>query len=116
MQRDRHGDPLVADHQPGTLAAPGYGVVVRPYMFGQYRIQLTRLYPDGSDEPFGPAGHGEIVREMCTYDPRVAHSTVAALIAAPDPEAHCRTLERPHNCEGEGGRIRLDNKPGDLDR
>ena len=92
------------------LAHPDYTVLVEAFAFGQYRIRLTdKTQPDS----FAPAGHGSIVRELCTYHESKAYETVDALAKADDPLAYCVSLERPYNCEYEGGRIRLDNLKGE---
>jgi hypothetical protein len=89
------------------MVSKTHTILVQPFMFGQYRIQLTRV---DRPDPFAPAGHGSIVREMCTYNPRTVATLALFLRLAADPEAYCRELERPWNCESSGGRIRLDNR------
>lgn len=85
----------------------GYIVRVRAYLFGQYRIQLIdERMPDLFTE-----GEGTIVRELCTYQAKTAGTVAARIAAAADPEAEAETYAAPHNCEGKGGRIRLDNVP-----
>ena len=101
--------PLI-DIPAGKLQSPRHGILVWPYLLGQYRIQLTRI---DQRDPFAPAGHGGIVEQMCTYKPARAAEIVLALIVQDDPEAFVRSLARPWNCDGPGGRIRLDNEPGD---
>lgn len=93
---------------PDQMASGRHSILIRPYAYGQLRIQLTRTdRPDG----YAPPGHGSIVRELCTYEPRTAVRVVTLMRVAADPEAYCRTLETPHNCEAPGrGRIRLDNR------
>jgi len=80
-------------------AAPGLHVEVHPYLLGQFRIMLMA----------GPWEQSPPLRQMCTYRPEVMEQMVDLLVAAPDPVAFCKTLERPWNCESPGGRIRLDN-------
>jgi hypothetical protein len=93
------------------MISKNHSVLVRPYMFGQYRIQLTRI---DRPDPFAPPGHGSICRELCTYDHTRMMATVLQLVSAKDPEAYCCTLETPSNCEVPGsGRIRLDNAEGE---
>lgn len=89
---------------------PDYTVLVHGYFLGQFRIQLTdRTLP----APGAPEGHGDIVRELCTYKPEIMEQTLAELAAAADPPSYCESKARPWNCEYPGGRIRLDNVPGD---
>jgi len=91
----------------GAMISPKHSAIMRRYLVGQYRIQLTRV---DQPDPHAPAGHGTIVRELCTYDRSFAYSTMIVLRGHPDPEAWCRSIERPWNCEVPGrGRIRLDN-------
>ena len=92
-------DPIRSE----PCTAPGYTVVIWRYLQGQYRIQLWR----GPDDP------PEICRELCTYNQAKADEVADLLRDAPDPEAWCEALARPWNCEGPGGRIRLDNVEGD---
>lgn len=94
----------------GNMANPRYSILVWPYAFGQYRIQLTDTTRQA---PFAPAGHGEIIRELCTYSPETMKQVVAELRQAGDPESVCQSLARPWNCEYIGGRIRLDNTKED---
>lgn len=95
----------------GMMRSPVHSLMIRPYMFGQYRLQLTRK---DVPHPFASEGHGGIVREMCTYNTATAMITVQKLREAADPEAYCRSLEREWNCERPGrGRIRLDNTLAD---
>lgn len=88
------------------MTSKTHTLIVMPFAYGQFRIQLTRL---DRPDPFAPIGHGSIVREMCTYSPHTAGNIVLMLRLAADPEAYARELERPWNCEHPGGRIRLDN-------
>lgn len=91
-----------------NLLSPHHTVLVRSFLLGQYRIQLTdKRQPDD----YAPEGHGTICRELCTYEYTVALATVLDLQACIDPEAHCEALAKPWNCEYPGGRIRLDNRP-----
>lgn len=100
-------DPLLGEVPAGQMTSKTHTVLIRPYAYGQFRIQLTRL---DQRDPYAPIGHGGIVRELCTYDARTAGRVVLMLRLAADPEAYCRELERPWNCEAAGrGRIRLDS-------
>lgn len=102
----------IAEVPIGEMANPRYGVIVRPYLFGQLRFQLYNDNFDGIDAD--PAhGRGEIVRQMCTYSPINAAMHLDKLCKAEDPEAYCEGLARIWNCEHPGGRIRLDNRPED---
>jgi hypothetical protein len=89
------------------LASENHTIVVRPYAYGQFRIQVCdKRIPDFD-------GHA-IIREMCTYDAFTAVKVVEALKASNDPLEYCRSLEKPYNCEAFGiGRIRLDNTQED---
>lgn len=88
-----------------TTVVEGYHIEVWPYMLGQYRIMLIH----GTDV----SGFPHVTRQMCTYQRETAIDTMVKLSLAEDPEAFCRELEKPWNCEYPGGRIRLDNRPGD---
>lgn len=101
---------IIYEVQPTKMTNADYSVIVWPYAFGQFRIQLTNV---AIGDPFAPAPHGAIVREMCTYDKQTMLDTVEKIRGSDDPEAFCRTLEKPWNCEYQGGRIRLDNIPED---
>lgn len=95
----------------GAMISSKHSLIMRRYLVGQYRIQLTRV---DQPDPFAPYGHGAIVRELCTYDRSFAYSTMLVLRGAPDPEAWCRAIETEANCEHPGhGRIRLDNPEPD---
>lgn len=104
---DTYGAPVV-EVLRDRMASNRHTVVVRPYTYGQYRIQLTRI---DRPDPFAPPGHGSIVRELCTYSPGMAADVVLKLRLAADPEGFCETLAHPGNCEYRGGRIRLDTAP-----
>lgn len=95
---------------PKDMSNDEYSILIRPYAFGQYRIQLTNVTRPALG---APEGHGDIVREMCTYKADTMREVTKGLAAAGDPEAYCETLVRPYNCEYKGGRIRLDNRPDD---
>lgn len=84
----------------------GYRIEIWPYLFGQYRVMLIK-----GENRFGLGPN--VVRQMCTYAPEIAVKVCAKLVKSPNPEKFCRRLERPWNCEYPGGRIRLDNKPGE---
>lgn len=87
-----------------------YTVLLRRYLARQLRIQVTDLdRPDNS----APAGHGSIVRELCTYRPDTAVAVILNLVTAIDPEEIAQRYARPWNCEGPGLRIRLDNRSED---
>jgi hypothetical protein len=102
--------PLVQIYA-GAMISPRHSVIMRRYLMGQYRIQLTRV---DEPDPHAPPGHGTIVRELCTYNRAFAVSTVLVLRGHDDPERWCRSIERPWNCESPGrGRIRLDSLPPD---
>jgi hypothetical protein len=88
------------------LVADGYRVEVWPYTFGQYRIMLIH-----GDNPH--VGGPNVIRQMCTYQRAVCTDICSDLLLAADPEQYCRQLEKPWNCEGPGGRIRLDNTESD---
>ena len=80
-----------------------YSLRVMPFLLGQFRLQLLdheRLWP-GTNEP-------EIVQELCTYKPDTYRMVSAAIIMAVEPLAYCLTLATKFNCDGPGGRIRLD--------
>ncbi len=84
-----------------------YSICVYPYLMGQFRIQLC------SDEEadLGPTdeNHGQIVREMCTYNQATMHRKVVELAMSNDPEKLARSWATEKNCEDpERGRIRLD--------
>lgn len=89
------------DGHPGSAQA--YTIQVWPFLFGQFRIQLCA---NGDPSP---------VRQLCTYKMATAIAVTAALAKSEDPEAYCRSLERPWNFEAPGGRIRLDEGPESSD-
>lgn len=99
---------------PEDMRNKDYSVIVQPYMFGQFRIQLTKVT---DPDPFAPEGHGSIVRELDTYKPETASWCMMELSEAEDPERWCIEQERDWNCEFSGDgplhgdRIRLDNTP-----
>lgn len=102
---DLASEPLLR-FRAQEMANRNFTILVYHYLLGQFRIQLTDLRrPDR----FAPEGHGEIVQELCTY----RHETLAAVLTklrhAPEPLELARSWAGPHNCEREGGRIRLDN-------
>ncbi len=104
----KRADPLAAILDAGS-PINGYRVRILPYNFGQFRIQLIDpRFPD-----IMSPGEGTIVREMCTYERSKANSVAVALMGARDPEEVAESYAQPYNCEGKGGRIRLDNVPGD---
>jgi hypothetical protein len=103
-------DVILLEARAGSAVSPVHSVLVRPYAYGQYRIQLTRTDRPDYD---APEGHGSIVRELCTYNRATAYLIASAIATAEEPEAYCFGLERPWNCEYTGGRIRLDNTPAD---
>lgn len=107
---NRADTPIVHQRLPQNMENEGYSILVRPYAFGQYRIQLTKV---GLKDPWAPKGHGAIVREMCTYDQAKAHEVVDRLAEAEDPEQTAEGYAEDWNCEYPGGRIRLDNTPED---
>ena len=85
-------------------------ILVRSFLAGQYRIQITdKTRPDAG----APEGHGEIVQELCTYRFGTLVDALGELRSADDAVVRARTWARPWNCEGEGGRIRLDNQPSE---
>lgn len=85
---------------------PRYSVTVWPYLLGQFRIQLE----DHSNPTFGPLGHGDIIRELCTYKKSTMELTVEAFRLSEDPPTYAESLAKPWNCEDSGGRIRLDSR------
>jgi len=98
-------DVLVKEIPEKDMANGNYTVLVRPYTFGQFRIQLTDLR---ITDDYAPSGHGAIVREMCTYKQDTMEKITSGLAQARDPEVYAESLVKPGNCEGPGGRIRLD--------
>jgi len=106
-------DRLIANIGHELMAHNGYSVLIRPYLGGQYRIQLCGLYRSFPDDTY-PEGHGDIIREMCTYESFTAGKVLAHLRKSKDPERFCRKLTKPWNCEGPGQRIRLDTKKEDI--
>jgi hypothetical protein len=102
---------MILEVKSTEMKNPKYSIIVRSYLFDQKRIQLTLV--DAKDET-APEGHGVIVREFCTYNKSTCDETVSLLKKSSEPEEFAKTLERPGNCEGPGGRIRLDNQETDL--
>ncbi len=102
---DSTGELMVGEWR--RMSHPRYTLIVRPYLCGQYRLQLCdREQPD----PYAPEGHGAIVRECCTYRRQVMARTVSELAGADDPVAYLESLARPWNTEFPGDRIRLDSE------
>lgn len=97
---------LIAQVLPSGMTNQKYSVLVRSYLYGQFRIQLTdTTVPDLA----APEGHGSIVRECCTYKPTTMLSVLAELAEAAEPEEYLTHFETPKTCEVFGyGRIRLD--------
>lgn len=96
---------LIRTLEPDMMRNENYGLLIEPYLLGQHRIKLIDMRLDGDSN---------IVRQLCTYKLATASATLLALATADDPEAYCRELAKPWNCENiERGRIRLDNKPED---
>ena len=93
----------------GDMVNTQYSLEVWAYMFGQFR---TKLYDHNKPDSMTPNG-ASVVRECCTYLPTTQAQITLDLSRSHDPEALLTALERPWNCEGKGGRIRLDNKPED---
>jgi hypothetical protein len=91
---------------PQEMKNPRYSVSVWSYLLGQYRIQLE----DHSNPTFAPKGHGNIIRELCTYQIATMELTVEKFRTSEDPPAYAESLAKPWNCEGPEGRIRLDSK------
>ncbi len=85
-------------------------ILVQPYMYGQFRIQLTDISKPDLD---APSGHGSIMRELCTYQADTMEFVCKQLQEAMDPEAVAESFAKSWNCEGPGGRIRLDTHPED---
>lgn len=85
-----------------------YTVVVRLYLFQQYRLQLC---DSRQPDPYAPPMHGSIVQEMCTYVERKAEAISDLLCMVKDPLALARAFAEPWNCDGPGQRIRLDSRP-----
>ncbi len=85
---------------PAKMANRKYYLMVWPYLGGQFRIHLI---PKWSKNP---------IRECCTYKMGTAIEVTGKLSQATDPEAFLQSLATPENCEGPGGRIRLDPPKG----
>lgn len=90
---------------PSEMKNPRYSLSVWSYLLGQYRIQLE----DHNNSICAPKGHGDIIRELCTYQKSTMELTVEAFRASDDPPAYAESLARPWNCEGPEGRIKLDS-------
>ncbi len=80
-----------------------YEIFIVPYTFDQYRIQICDNTILVDDLP-------NIIREMCTYQETTKIKVVKDLIESEDPLITADTYAKPYNCEGRGGRIRLDNQ------
>ena len=88
---------------------PKYSIEVFKYLLGQFRVQLIF---EGQEDPFFCCRG--IVRQMCTYKHETLVTTIHNLRSSKDPEEYCEGLAKPWNCEGSGGRIRLDNTEDQL--
>ena len=93
--------------RPDKMKNSRYSVSVWPYLLGQFRIQLE----DHQNVLMSPSGHGQIIRELCTYKKHTMELTVERLRLSDEPSAE--SLAFPWNCDGPGGRIRLDNRQED---
>lgn len=80
---------------------PRYSITVWSYLLGQYRIQLE----DHFNPTSAPEGHGDIIRELCTYKKSMMELTVEAFRLSDHPPTYAESLAKPWNCEGPGGRI-----------
>jgi hypothetical protein len=83
-----------------------YRVVVREYLFGQWRLQLVSHSRHSTQ-------WDKIEREACTYHITTAIKVRDEISDAADPKGYMEGLATAYNCEGPGQRIRLDNKLGD---
>ncbi len=99
---------MILDIRAEKMVNKYYTIGVQRYALGQFRIQLMDLRQPDS---YAPEGHGAIVQEMCTYQQPTMKSVIEKLRGAKDPLEVARSYAKPWNCEFEGGRIRLDNKP-----
>lgn len=93
----------IAEFPRDRMGNRRYSLRVMPYLFGQFRLQLLdheRLEPD--------TGQPSIAQELCTYKRDIYTMVSSAIIMAVDPLAYCLTLANKYNCDGPGGRIRLD--------
>lgn len=91
---------------PSEMKNPRYSVSVWSYLLGQYRIQLE----DHNNPIYAPKGHGDIIRELCTYQKSTMELTVEAFRISDNPPVYAESLAKPWNCEGSEGRIRLDSR------
>lgn len=91
---------------PQEMKNTRYSIAVWAYLLGQYRIQIE----DHFNPTFAPNGHGDIIRELCTYSKSKMELTVEAFRLSNDPPAYAESLAKPWNCEDAGGRIRLDSR------
>src|SRR5215203_4321209 len=79
-------------------------LIVRENLFKQFRLQLCK------DDEYN------IVREACAYHRHIAVAVKDLILSSDDPEKKLGDFAKPYNCDGPGGRIRLDNKEGRLGR
>lgn len=87
-----------------------YTILVYDYTFNQKRIQVTDTQRPDKD---APPGHGEIVKQLSTYDDNVATSVVAKLQESEDPIECVESMRKPWNSEGPDDVIRLDTTEED---
>lgn len=102
-------DKPIKKISPQEMKNPRYSITVWSYLLGQYRIQLE----DHFNPTSAPAGHGDIIRELCTYKKSMMELTAEAFRLSDHPPTYAESLAKPWNCEGPGGRIRLDSRIDD---
>jgi hypothetical protein len=101
---DEATEPLL-QFRCGEMTNQDYSILVYHYLLGQFRIQLTDCRQPDSN---APAGHGGIVQELCTYKHTTLAKVLTLLRHSKDPLQLALSWRSQSNCEGPGGRIRLD--------
>lgn len=107
-EKKEHG--VILEVEAKDMRAKDRTILVLDNLCNQFRIKITDI-SRGTGHCGAPPGHGDIVQEMCTYKMMTMARACAELMSAKDPVKLARSWARPHNCEHEGGRIRLDNEP-----
>ena len=88
------------------MADKNFTIIVRPFLMGQFRIQITDITKPDSG---APKGHGSIAGQMCTYKHGTMRKVVKELKDAKDVMKKYNSYRQPWNSDHSTDRIRLDN-------
>lgn len=110
LHPDRDEDKPLLILTAAECKDPNRAVVIYPAFYGMLRICVC----DKRFEGLGaPPGTGGIIRILETYNPLTASKVTITLRDAEDMEKAAEAYARPWNCEGPGGKIRLDTEEKD---